>query len=981
MPITDTSAKARAVAEQRGLALLIAGALLGACSAPAGRAQDDKGLAGIYDAAVKATEAGDNGKALSLVDKAIQDYSDGARERYGPVFGSFYFLKGMVLIRQKKYQEALEPLKTCYEKWGNEILDEADKNKIKHEPNRFHTRALVQWGTALMALEQFEEAGETLGKALLAPASTRTLPIDRFNVQINLAQCYIKSGKPERGKDFIRDVIDSGRLYPSQQLELMMILAWQWSPERDFDEVRDTIATRSEVFYAVDAESRYSHNRYLYALASKAMQAGEPVRALLWYSLAASPPELIWQDEIRKRQYAARRATAEIQKDDYVIKRADELLKEVDEDIARKRKDWAAQLLGTSAAYYQMEAIAAARAGYREFVANFPGHERRPDALHNLVICDVELEQWMEAYRYGKQFFDEFPEHPLLGSVARVLVEVIFVQGEYQRAHDVCAEIRPQMKEGSAEREIPDFVAGASAFHLDKFEEAEENLENYQKTYPEGSRLEPARFYLGSTKVRLSKWEEAAKVLDDFLEKYPESEMRPPALFLSGLAHQVLEDPAVALKRVDELQQKFPEAAEIPASHNLKGDILAGGDGDPEAVLEEYGTAKKLFEKENRGDTEVAAYATQQMVATAGKADQDTMAVQFYDDFKGKYWDTSFRVDTALAAANSLVEAGRKDEMREQLLDFVNDAAAAGNSGEIDLLFGSYLDFLDKNYGVEEKVKQLAEFPFRDPANPNPTLRAWTIMAQIEALEGAQKAAQYKEEIDRLFYSLNAIYERKGLELSNYVLVRLARWNWQKRKKEEEARKIYEFILNERKASGDALGFALVDLGKLDAQSRDESNRDRAYERFSRVLAEVENSELREEATLGMARILTGRKDWEAALGRWKEYLANRGWNLVRPEANYRVAECTDMLGQQAEALKYYVSVYANFAGHLDWSTRAYLRTAVLLRGQSKKAEALKVLQDMLKRMGHLDHKGVEVARETFFKWRDEYLAETAGKQ
>ena len=53
---------------------------------------------------------------------------------------------------------------------------------------------------------------------------------------------------------------------------------------------------------------------------------------------------------------------------------------------------------------------------------------------------------------------------------------------------------------------------------------------------------------------------------------------------------------------------------------------------------------------------------------------------------------------------------------------------------EIDLLFGSYLDFLDKNYGVEELVQQLAEFPFRDPENPNPTLRAWTIMAQIEAV-------------------------------------------------------------------------------------------------------------------------------------------------------------------------------------------------------------------------------------------------------
>ena len=47
---------------------------------------------------------------------------------------------------------------------------------------------------------------------------------------------------------------------------------------------------------------------------------------------------------------------------------------------------------------------------------------------------------------------------------------------------------------------------------------------------------------------------------------------------------------------------------------------------------------------------------------------------------------------------------------------------------------------------------------------------------------------------------------------------------------------------------------------------------------------------------------------------------------------------------------------------------------------QEKKAEALKVLQDMMKRMGHLDHKGIEMARQTFLKWRDEYVAEAAAK-
>ena len=73
--------------------------------------------------------------------------------------------------------------------------------------------------------------------------------------------------------------------------------------------------------------------------------------------------------------------------------------------------------------------------------------------------------------------------------------------------------------------------------------------------------------------------------------------------------------------------------------------------------------------------------------------------------------------------------------------------------------------------------------------------------------------------------------------------------------------------------------------------------------------------------------------------------------------------------------MKAYVNVYANFAGHLDWSTRAYLRAAALRREQGEEIASLKILQDMLKRMGHLDHPGVEKGRELFHQWRDEFVA------
>ena len=77
--------------------------------------------------------------------------------------------------------------------------------------------------------------------------------------------------------------------------------------------------------------------------------------------------------------------------------------------------------------------------------------------------------------------------------------------------------------------------------------------------------------------------------------------------------------------------------------------------------------------------------------------------------------------------------------------------------------------------------------------------------------------------------------------------------------------------------------------------------------------------------------------------------------------------------GNTSDALKIYVSVYANFPGYLDWSTRAYLRTAAITKGRGQDLQALKILQDMLKRMGHHDHPGVKKGKQLFVKWRAEY--------
>ena len=934
-------------------------------------------LVELYDLAVQSGEHGQYDKAISLCDKAISQFGQGALDKYGPVFGHFYYIKGMMFLRKKEYQSAIEPLRTCYENWDNSSLKgippEGEEPKL---PNRFHIHSLMQWGNALMALKNYAGAAEKLETTLLKDPKTEPR-IDRLVVSLNLARCYILGGEPKKGKDFLVKVIDNGTVGPSGQRLLFMVLAWDWSPDQPFAEVRDVITTRASVTTDDSLLSRAERNPRFNALAAKAMENGDLLRALMWYSLMAHPEEVIAQYQADKERFTARREIAVKEKESAVVQRADELLAETQEKIEEIRQQWSDLLLGTGGAHYQLSSIAGARAAYRIHAKSFPNHKENPTVLHNLVVSDVNLEFWREAYDYGIEFFEKYPEHPLKPSVARVLVEVIYLQGEYAEAYKICHEVLPGMEQGSEVREIPEFVVGACSFHLNKFEEAEAHLEGYFKNYPKPKREEPARFYLGSTKVNLAKWEEAAVILEDFLADYPSSPLRPPALFLSGLSHLVLEKNEKALERISELQANFPNADEIPASHNVKADILAALEEPFEIVEPGYLTALRMVEEDGRGNNEVAAYALRQLVSANAEAEEWEKSAGHFAQFKERYWDSSYQIDTALAVLDPLVELDRRQEGLDMLVEFVNNAADAGNQpAQVDLLFGSYLDYLDKNYTTDEKLAFLDDFPFTNPSNPPGSLDAWLVMAKIETLEGSEKPAEHEDAINTLFYKLEALYRRNGLDLSSYTLVRIARWNWETNGREDDARKIYEYILNERPdTTGDAMGYALVDLGKLEAKSDADSIRERALGRFQRVIAEVENSGLREEATLGSARILSELKKWPEAEENWKAYITERNWSKARAEANYNRALCMDMQGNPAEALKVYVSVYVNFAGHLDWSTRAYLRTATILHENGKEADSLRVLQEMLKRMGHHQHPGVEIAKSQFIKWRDEFVA------
>ncbi|MGY8641046.1 MAG: tetratricopeptide repeat protein [Verrucomicrobiales bacterium] len=967
---------------QRTLSFFVA-SILFAIGIPKPFSQAQEGaldIATAYDTGVRAMENGKYDIGLQAVDDVISTYGSSGMADFGPVFGHFYYLKGMLHIKSKQYAAAIPPLKTCIEKFKNDKIKAANED-APFLPNRFRVNAMFQWGNALMALKKFKEAADKFDETLKQTEAFEPY-IPRLQCQINLAQCYINSDQVDKGKDFLVTLIDGDKVTDSVKRSLFMILANDWSIKVKFEELRPIIHKYRDLMYRESVIDRYrKRNRAFHGLASKSMEDEEPIRSLLWYSMMVHPGDVskYYSDRILELDGRVKAEEAKPEKDrnPKYIEETKKQIKDLEPEIDSQRTQLSNMLLGIGAAHYVMGSLSGARSAYLELAEQFPQHKQRPVILHNLVITAVNLSLWKEGYKYGLRFFDEFPDHELKGSVARVLVEVIFLQAEYQEAYDISVNVREDMPVGDKDRDIPDFVTGGSLYHLGRFEEAEFELEAYLKNYPEPQRKEPAMFYIGGTKVNLQKWGEAAVSLDAFLEEFPNSSLRPTALYLAGLSHLVLEDYNHAYARIAELQAKHPQAEEVPASWNVKGDILSGQEEDFDKIVACYIEANRMWEEAKRGDKEVAGYSHRQLVTENSGAEKWEEAAKYFDHFKANYDDTSWKVDVNIAAVKPLSEVGRKDEAKAILEQFVNEFGANPGTTELDEMFGAYASFLGDNYTIEETRKAFQAFP-STITPPPPALRAWLIMGEIEAMEGSDPKG-FADDIKQAFFRLNALYNSNGNDLSNYTLVRLARFNLKELGKKAEARKVYDFILNERPI-GDAIAYALIDTAKMDAEADTAQAWQGALTKFNRVLNEIDNPKMFEEAVLGIARIYEKQEKWDEAQAEWEKYLENGGWRIARPEANFGYANGLEKRGKQAEALKAYVNVYANFPGHLDWSTQAYLRTAQIMRDRGSELDSLKVLQDMLKRMGHLEHPGVVEANANFQKWRAEYVAKNPAK-
>lgn len=903
-----------------------------------------------YDAAVAALDSGDFEKGMAIVDGVIERYGETGQQRFGPVFGHFYYLRGMMHIRQKQYAEAIEPMKICYEKFTN------DERREGQPPNLFQIHALVQWASCLQAQEKYAEAISKFEKALVEDPK-REPRINRMAIQMNLGRCFMRTGEQEKGRKILDDVLGLQGLPDEAVQDAFTVLAWD-GEDASPNDLMQVIQQHAGSLFGT-AEDRDVMNPRLAGLAAKALQDKDPLMAITWYNLMTAPQEAIDKKLARKQQLLERRENVQGE----LVQKFDEAIAKLDEEIAEKKTQHANTLLGMGAAHYQIGSFTAARAVYRDLIAYFPDLEERAMILHNLVVIGTKMSAWEEASAYGKQFFEEFPSHDLRPNVARILAEVVFVDEDYALAAEMASEARKDLTAGSPEREGLDFVVAASLFQMQQLDAAEAELEAFVKAYQSGERLESIRFFLASIKVQRGDWASAAPMLDQFAEDYPSSQYRPGALHLSSLANLIMGDANTALRRVNTLLGEHRDAPQIPAAHNIKGDVLTALEYPYEEIQKSYATAREFVEERNRGTPEIAAYALRQLIATATRSGKWEDAIGYLEAFQERYGETESASGATIAALDAFVALKRVDEARQLLEGHINDQRNDPSAG-LDQIFQAYVDFLLEEAGVDETVAAIRNFK---PESETPQLAGWIVLGQIEAHEAAPEPDTAT--IEQLLGQLDQLYQTHQNQLTNRTLVRVAQ-----RKDQNSAVAIYNFILNNRPDGGSS-GHAYVETAKLDFASGDPDRIALARQKFESVLTESTDPLLTEEAVLGLARILTAEKNYAEAQPWWEQYLDQQNYSLARPEANYGYALCLDQRGDREEALVAYLNIYGNFTAHFQWSVKASLRAAELLKAKGETLSALKVLQDFLRRTAddHSENPEYASAKQTFLDMRAEY--------
>ncbi len=901
---------------------------------------DSMDLQELFEKAGEFMEAGEWEKALKPLDILIKDYGADALDDYGPMFGVMHYRRGFCLKNLRKFDEALAEYEICNTKYANKPDTPAAKKNPVYELSR------LEMGIVSQAKGDFEAAIGHYEAFAANPAPAGTYDDTAFRIQA--ASCYAKTGKPERGRQLIEQLFQAtGAAAPKADalMRALLTLAEQWTS------APDPVAGATEAHQFLDQYGakfsvsafdmqRYEFNNRLIALARKATDNKQLTLAIRLIGFMASSSDVL--EDLQGRAQRMLPAVSEA------------LEKEIEKAKAQVNSpdalDWIVQL-SLAGAYEQGGNPAAAFAVYQRCLQQLSASPHRELMLFGAMRASLALGQMDFAQRMGIEFNKEFPKSKFTSIVNTMQLESLFFTRQYAEALNLATRIRDTMEEKSPDRDLADFVVGASLFNLDRPLEAQPELTRHAETYPDSRFKEHVRFFAASCLTKLREWKEGGQKLDDFIRDFPASDYTPFAMFDRATCHFQLGDYQKCIEMVELLQKLRPDFPNLDSAVSLSGDSHLMLENNQKAE-ETYLQARELAAAAGPNHQIVLGRVLVQLVRVSKTLEKPEAVLQFYDEYmeghKGGFYDAEIIV-SAIAA---LKEAGRGAQALSELEQVIIRLGSGESGSGIEEAIGSYTEHSIEVSGPEALLDKLLEFVPRGVAVNN-TLRAWLIMARIDLLQNDEYKDKFPRRAAQIQVAFEELRQFDKKELATYILVQVGRNLALQDKTETNVLAIEWFDEVLKRGESEHYALALMGKARILAASGDSSAFGDAIDAFDKVIRDLQDKpEYVEEAMLAKARLYYNKQQWQEASKVLFDMQSNSAFTRNRPEVFAKLARAYEEQGKLKEALEAYTPFVAPpFENYVEYSAEARVRAAEIVIKQGDLNRAFKLIKDTVSRM------------------------------
>ena len=914
----------------------LAGAL---CAIPLVLAQpagaQDESLPVLTNKAVQAMNAQKWEEALALNARTVELYGrNQPLMLHGPKFGGVYYRKGLCELKLKQWQAAMESFEVCYRDFPN---------PPGKRDNQFQKMALLRWGEAALGAQKWELAITQFEKFLKErdPAQD-TYPQGSFH--IGMAICHYNLGRiPQGNKHFetaIKNKIrfkvgDSAIVTGFQQLVGAAIR------ERNEQAVLDFIAAnRGELI--IDPYEMHRFSNVFMRLAGEAVAAEMDRAALALYQFVPSTEAVI--GDIRARLKALGPAASI--KDGPNFYRRDQLEKELSELEAMRRGKQMPEMVKLGAAAFLHEKHGNARgafSAYLQLETFYPNSERREDNLYNLVRTSSLLGRPQDTQRYAADFLKNFPDSRYVPPVRRMMLSVLFYEGDYETCIEIAEPLLERLEPGSEEHDICLHVLGGSYFYTGQFEKAQPLLDQHVEKYPKSPFALPAAYFRASNLYRMQQPAKAGQLLDEFLKTYPDPGKNPFiafALYDRANCHAAEEQWEPALDKLARLIKEFPDASVIDQAYLLRGNIEQNLER-PERAETAYLKALEIAEKRDATGSSVAGEALFSLVAMLGQPDNPRLkeAVPFADRFwENHAEDSPLKAKMAVAQFAAFSAVGRAKDGLTCLQEVITELAGKPDSPGLEALINSYKDAYLTQHTPEELKEHYYNFP--GIRSTNSAARALLRVAIIGVFEGELKKATdeaRKRDISAmitvLFQQLKTDFALK--DLSNHILVKVGDYLRTTTATPREALPYYDEALG--RADKSRRYAALLGRADVLGASASPADIDKALADLGTVYAESEDKVEREFALYRIIELLMAKRDFAKAADQARIYLDTEktGFKKYSPQVGLLLARSFEERKMDEDAIQMYVKVWAHM-GNIKVSAPAMLSWMRLLWDRNK---------------------------------------------